>query len=158
MLLAGVLVLVVLSVFLLAIALWSGRRPWVTRYEAMQRGIIKEPDGGLRLPAQRAEPLTGRVKGAIGAARSAKTISDYVGGHGRVNVMLYVDQDKPRMASANTSGGIPICPLCGMPMERDLQKWDRPCESAVQTESDDARWKCLHPFPVLFVPSRDGGE
>ncbi len=67
-------------------------------------------------------------------------------------IMVWQDPT-PRKVRVKTSGGIPICPICGMPMESiNALRREKAIDILLPTESGDRRWRCYHEYPVVFVP------
>ena len=73
----------------------------------------------------------------------------------KIRGMLYVGENEaPKLVELEQSGGVPLCPLCGMPMEKVRPiAFDRPSDIFIWRESQETvKWRCYHKYPVFFVP------
>jgi hypothetical protein len=154
-LLAVVSVVVFIAIVIVVLAFIGGKRPFLTDFEARQRDIGKTEDGQILVEYKRDDrPLKERVGEGVAMATDLKYLSDKVGGQGNIEGTLYAGESpRPRKVRVRISGNVPICPLCGMPMERiNALRKEKAIDFLIPTESDDRRWKCYHEFPVIFVP------
>ena len=75
----------------------------------------------------------------------------------KISGMLYLGEESvPERVELDHSGGVPLCPLCGMPMEKICPiALERPSDIFIWRESGGpTRWRCYHNYPVIFVPER----
>jgi len=151
-------VIIASGILLLIILFLVGREPFLTPSEARARGLRlvrgKVVSDRASKPRMR---LGERLKRGFSMAIDLNTLSREVGGYGTLEGTLYVGEEpRPQQTRLRTSGGVPLCPLCGMPMEKirpvpiekvtDLFVW-REREGVVP-------WRCFHKSPVVFVPSQ----
>jgi hypothetical protein len=154
-LLAVVFVVVFIAIVIIVLAFIGGKRPFLTGFEERQRNIRKTSDGELTVEGKRDDrAFKERIGEGVAMVTDLKYLSDKVGGQGHMEGTLYAGESpKPRRVRVKVSGNVPICPLCGMPMERiDALRKEKAIDFLVPAESDDRRWKCYHEFPVVFVP------
>ena len=108
--------------------------------------------------------LHGRGRRGADGGSVAKHVSNLsiragAGGMPRTKIsgMLYLGEESvPERVELNHSGGVPLCPLCGMPMEKIRPiALERPSDIFIWRESGGpTRWRCYHNYPVIFVPER----
>ncbi len=144
-------VVLIISFFIVLLAVLMGRRPSVTDFEARQRA-----SRGSQQVGKPPTSLSSRISEGAAMATDLEYLKAKVGGTGSMEGELHVGTDpEPRRVRVRVAGGIPICPLCGMPMERvEALKQEKASDFIFPRESDDRRWKCYHEFPVIFIPDQ----
>lgn len=155
MILEFAIVIAIIGFFIAILAALMGRRPSVTDFEARQRASL-----GPRKAEGPPRSASSRISEGVVMATDLEYLKTKVGGTGTIEGLLHAGSEpEPRRVRVKVSGGIPICPLCGMPMERmEALKREKASDFLLPRESDDRRWKCYHEFPVVFVPDQHASE
>jgi hypothetical protein len=156
-LLVVVFTVIFIAIVIIVLAFVGGKRPFLTGFEARQRNIRKTADGEIFVDEKRDDrAFKERVSEGVAMATDLRYLSEKVGGQGYMGGTLYAGESpRPRKVRVRVSGNVPMCPLCGMPMERvNALRKEKAKDYLIPMESDDKRWKCYHEFPVIFVPDK----
>jgi len=155
------LVLLVLGAFLAIVVVTAARRVWLSDFEARQRGIVRTSEGEVVVPARpQGRPMGQRVRESVGMAMDLRYLSESVGGFGEMRGTLYIGvRPQAGATRVRTSGGVVVCPLCGMPMERIGARSAEELHGILpRPEPNQDIWRCMHEYPVFFVPSLEPGR